>query len=173
MVFPYFFLHRECNWINTLIVILGAILLLNSYDIVFDVTGEILNKDYETAAMGGYDFREVNRLRVLAQMVPAILFLIMHLFSTREFGFMNCSLNILTLNAAIAIAAMNSPYLSRFNMFIQPFMLLAYSDLFKKFSPGIRKIIIAVMILLYAVMQLYECHKSYALNRFQWIWNAP
>jgi len=172
MAIPFFFVHKEVNWRNVLLVLVGSIVILNSYEFLFHLAGEVLDKGYQNVEEDIYLLQKVNRLRVLSNVAPAAFFLWLHFKENRNYQFSNFALNLLTLNAAISIVGMNSPYFSRYNMYTRPFMALAYPELCGKLGQNLRKLVITAIILMYVVMGLYECSKSSSLNHFQWIWEA-
>ena len=172
MIVPFFFLHRRVDWKSITLVMLGTIVLLNSYERLFRLTGIVLEEEIDLENLSTYSYSMVNRLRILTNVAPAAFFLYVHFSTGKKYMFSDFFLNILILNASISVAAMNSPLFSRYSLYIFPFMPLALSDMTEKTPMKIRKPIVVIMIFLYAFFVIYECNKSFALNHFQWIWNA-
>ena len=172
MIAPYFFVHREVTWRHVIWVLVGSIVVLNAYGLLFQVVEEVFDKEY-LLTPDSYHFRSVNRLRVLSNVAPAAFFLWLHFGQQSKYAFSNLALNILTLNVVVSIVGMNSPLLSRYSMFVHPFMALALPELCGTLPRSSRKPVAAGFIFMYVIMTLYECHNSWSLNHFQWIWNAP
>lgn len=173
MAIPVFFVHKEVNWRNVFLVLIGSIVVLNSYELLFHLAGEMLDKGYQNSEEDVYLLQKVNRLRVLSNVAPAAFFLWLHFKEKQNYQLSNFALNLLSLNAAISIVGMNSPYFSRYSMYTHPFMALAYPELCGKLGVNLRKTVITAIILMYTIMELYECSGSGSLRHFQWIWNAP
>ena len=171
MIAPYFFVHREVTWRHVIWVLVGSIVVLNAYGLLFQVAEEVFDKEY-LLTPDSYHFRSVNRLRVLSNVAPAAFFLWLHFGQQSKYAFSNLALNILTLNVVVSIVGMNSPLISRYSMYVHPFMAMTLPELCGKLPRSSRKPVAAGFILVYVVMTLYECSKSSALNHFHWIWEA-
>ncbi len=171
MIFPYFFIHNKITYINMLLLIFGCIIFLYSYDIVFDFTGAILDKEFNLENLDSYNIRKVNRLRVFFNCVPAGFFFLWEI--TRRKSISYCQtfwVNILLFKAAISLAAMNSPYLSRMGIYFSPFMILAYCGLIKEIPVKHRNFLSLGVCILHSIFIFYEIYHSSSLRYFQFIW---
>ena len=171
MIFPYFFIHSKISYINMLLIVLGCIIFLQSYDFVFDLTEVILDKEFNFENLEGYSFRKVNRLRIFFNCVPAGLFFIWEMTRRKTISYNQTFwMNILLFKAAISLAAMNSPYLSRMGIYFSPFMILAYCGLIKEIPVEQRKVLAFGLCILYSIFTFYEIYHSSSLRYFQFIW---
>ena len=171
MLFPYFFIHKEISIKNMILLILGCIIFLNSYDIAFNFTGAILDKEFNLEELQGYNFKEVNRLRILFYCFPAATFFIWTILQKRTISDLHKFwMNILLFRAAISLAAMNSPYLSRMGIYFSPFVILAYCGLINFMPKQNRKIISFGLIIYCGIFFLYEISHSTTMKYYRFIW---
>ncbi len=169
MIIPFFLLNFKINPRNIAFFVLGAILLLHSYEYVFRFTEEVLGNDIDIENLDEYTFKQVNRLRVLANSAPAFVFL--YYIFIKKISFNLFYINIMLLNMMISIITMNSPYLARMGIYIRPFMTIAIAECFERIPKHSRKKIEPLIIFLYLGMFLYEVCVSAHLKNYQWIWN--
>ena len=169
MVLIYLLVHRKISIRNVIILIIASSIVLLSYDYVFQLAGMVLEEDILGTAE--YWSTEVNRLRVLAHVVPAAFFLFVcrNKEKTPELSFY---LNLLIVGAVVSVVTMNSAALSRMNMYMTPFMIIAIVELFKMVDSKYTKLLTIATVLLYGIMEWYECQGSPTLNNFQleWLW---
>ena len=171
MIFPYFFIHNEISYRNMLLLILGCVIFLNSYDYVFNFTGAILDKEFNLENLGGYNLREVNRFRIIFYCFPAVLFFIWTMIQRNTISYLHRFwMNILLFKASISLAAMNSPYLSRMGIYFSPFLILAYCGLINYIPRENRKIISCGLCIYSGIFFLFEMHNSSSLRYFHFIW---
>ena len=171
LIFPYFFIYNDLTLRNMLFLFLGCIVFLYSYDRVFNITGVILDKEFINIEYGSYNFKEVNRLRIIVHCVPAIFFLpIIFRQKKRILDNQKFWINILLFSAAISIAAMNSPYLLRIRIFFSPFVVLAISGLINELKTENKKLISLIISIFYGIFFLYETYSSYTLHNYHFIW---
>lgn len=174
MLLPFLLTKMRMNFRNILLFIIGCIIFLNSYDLIFSLTEDVLGDAQGTILDSSIEYyrRSVNVFRVATQIVPAVFFFwVLHYKSKKDFDEKtNSNLYILVLHASIALSAMNSPYLSRFYIFTIPFTIMAMGDLFKLFSVKVRGQMVIGTIVLYAIFFMYENSNSYALCDFHYVW---
>ncbi len=171
MLFPYFFIHNKISITNMLMLILGCVVFLHSYDYAFDFTGAILDKEFNLEEIGGYNLNKVNRLRILYNCFPAAIFFIQTIKQKNKISYLHTFwVNILMFNAAISLSAMNSPYLSRMGIYFSPFLILAYCGLIHDMYKKQQKVFSWGICVYCGIFFLYESYKSSSLNHFQFIW---
>ncbi len=171
MIFPFFFIHNKLSIINMILLLIGCIIFLQSYDLAFDFTGAILDKEFNMETLDSYNLNKVNRLRVLANCAPAAFFFGQALLQKKIVSYnQNFYINILLFKAAISIAAMNSPYLSRMGIYFSPLLIMALCGLINEIPKDKRKFFVFCMCFFYGYFFLYEIKHSSALRYFQFIW---
>ena len=159
---------------NMIYLIIGCIIFLKSYDLAFDFTGAILDKEFnvENIEFYTYNIKKVNRLRVLANCAPAAYFFYTTIIQKKTItNLQKISVNILLVKAAISISAMNSPYLSRMGIYISPFQILSLSELIKHLPVKTRNTIMYLMCLFYGIFFYFEVHGAAKLKHFYFIWD--
>ena len=181
IVFTAFLFHRsaivflilyvvaisEASVRNTVFIILVSVLILLSYDRVFQIANFIMDAEY--SLQDAYTAASVNRLRILATFIPTVVFIYFYYGKTKGDA-ENFALNILIIRTASAILAMNSALLYRINIYISLFTPLAITELIKGISKDNKRIVIGLLALLYMIMWWYEIYKSNSMNNFHWIW---
>lgn len=166
MVFWYFVATRKLDGKQIILVLGIALIGLFSYDRVFDLVE--LYKDTEMNLQNPYLISEVNRLRILVHWVPFIFFLFTrrYLKMTKETNFY---LNMVFLDAALMTAAMNSTYFGRVGIYTGYFQLIAWPIMLKALVPRDRRVVAALMILLYGIYWYVEVSGGSALRNFRWV----
>ena len=167
MVVAYFILRGKVNFRNILLLTIGSIILLYNYEFIFSFVGGL--KDGELIIEeGSYYLRQVNVLRVLVCVVPAVfcLFLYMKSEKTKEQTFY---LNCLILYALLSVIGMNSPYISRINIYLLVLLPLAMGKLVNFKDKSIEIIAKAVIIVFFFFYWRYEMSSSSALSNYRWI----
>ena len=167
MFFVYFICKPKCSWWLVFLYSIIAVILLFAYEPLFDLVGAL--KQDEIDANNAYMNSSVDRLRVLVQCVPVIFLFFLDkekVNSDKEARFL---LNVCLLNAAIAIAAMNSPYFSRFWIYTNCFQILMFPKIFNKMKTNDRRIFIALLLIGYSIFWFYEISKSTILSNYTWI----
>ena len=171
MLFPFFFIHKTINYKNIILLIIGCIIFLHSYDIAFDFTGSILDKEFNIEEWGGYNLKKVNRLRIIFNCAPAVIFFILTEVRKKQISYLHTFwLNILLFKAAISLSAMNSPYLSRMGIYFSPFIVIAYCGLINEISNNYRKILSWSLCICYCIFSFYEIYITTSLKNFKFIW---
>ncbi len=167
MIVLYFILRNKINIKNLLILTVGSIILLYNYEFIFSFVGTL--KDETLDITDAYMTNQVNILRIIVNMVPAIFCLVLYNNSQKDKE-QTFHLNILITYALLSVVGMNSPYLSRVNIYLAVLLPLSMGKLVifkdKKMEILVKFIIIA----LYFVFWFYQVNKSPDLNNFRWIW---
>ena len=164
MFFIYFVCNLKCNW-----MLLIAIILLLAYEPLFHLVGAL--KQDEIDMNNAYMSGSVNKLRVAVQCVPILLLFFLNkdkINNDKEARFL---LNICLLNAAIAIAAMNSPYFSRFCIYTSCFQIFMYPKVFSKMRKDDKNLFVVLLLFFYALFWGYEVLNSASLKNFNWIFS--
>lgn len=167
MIAVYFVIRREVNKRNVFLFIAGSIIVLLSYDYLFAFQSEILG---DGIVQYSYVTSAVNSLRVLANVAPAIFFLIFR--SKNKDANSDFYMNILLIHAAVAVASSNSAYLSRMTIYTAPFVCIAIPELLKTISDTNRRIITPVILVLFGIFWIYDISINPSLNNFTFIWEV-
>lgn len=163
----YFVVHRKISIRNLLVLFLGSILALLAYDRVISFAGWITESQY--IMTDEYATHQVNILRVLAALAPAVLFLILYApeqKNPRETMY----LNMLVIHAAMRVATMNSALLYRIGIYTTLFQTIAIAELLKGVKPTTRRTVLFFMIPLFAIFWWYEISHNGSTSVFHWIW---
>lgn len=167
MIFAYFVAHNKINFRNIVLMVIGSLIILSSFDRVMEWTSFLLNAEYSET--NEYLTNSVNFLRVLVAIVPSVFFLIMS-WRKKWDEEQRCWMNFLILNSIMMLATSNSTYLARMGMYTTPFLALGIPELIKGLNYRNRKIISLVIPVAYAFYWWYEISNSSALNNFRFIW---
>lgn len=167
MFFVYFACNFRCAWNLVFLYAVIAVVLLFAYEPLFDLVGVL--KQEEINSNVSYMSASVNILRVLVQCVPIILLIFTDKTKINEDKEARFLLNICLLNAAIAVAAMNSAYLSRFWIYTSCFQVLMYPKIFNKMQNENKKFFMGFMILFYVAFWVYEIMNAPILYNYSWI----
>lgn len=168
MIVPYFVLHRKINFKNIMMLVLGAVAVLYSYDKLFSAIGFLMSKEYD-ASGSAYIANSINGFRVLVYIVPAVTFVL--LFIKRQISERDkVDLNLLIVHAVAMLMASKSAMLGRIGIYTSPFAVIAISNLSVRLPKSTRKILIPLMLILYGVYWWYGIRTSGNLNHFQWVW---
>ncbi len=167
MIIPYFMLRNKISFKNIAISAVGSVLLLGNYETIFSFVSTLKDETIDTTL--SYMSAQVNTLRIVACIVPAVFILVLYLKSSidQEQTFY---INIVILYALLSVVGKNSPYLSRVNIYLLVLLPLAMGKLivFKdKKSEFLEKIIITF---LYFIFWYYEVSNSGDLNSFRFVW---
>lgn len=167
MFFVYFICNLKCNWFIVFVYFVTALLLLYFYEPLFNLVGAL--KQDEIDVSDEYMTNNVNILRIAVQCVPLIMFLFVNKKKVNEDKECRFLFNICLLNAAIAVAAMNSAYLSRFYIYTSCFQILMYPKMFNKMGKDNKLLFTVLLIFFYALYWIYELSIYSSLNNFRWI----
>lgn len=167
MFFIYFICNLKCDWKLVLGYFVIAVVLLYAYEPLFNLVGGL--KQTEIDVTEQYMAGHVSFLRVLVQCVPLVMFAFVDKAKINQDDTCRFLFNICLLNGALAIAAMNSPYFSRFWIYTSCFQILMYPMLFSKMNKDNRLLFTMLLIVFYGVFWAYEIMNSLALRNFNWI----
>ncbi len=167
MIIPYFILRNKISLKNIAIMIIGSVILLYNYEFIFSFVENLKNDTIDTNS--AYASNQVNILRVLANITPAIFCLFIYSTSKldKEQTFY---VNVLILYALLSIIGMNSPYLSRVNIYLSVLLPLAMGKLIVFNNKTEEFAMKAIIIGLFFAFWLYGITNSSALNNFRWVW---
>ncbi|MBQ9530753.1 MAG: EpsG family protein [Eubacterium sp.] len=167
MIAAYFLVNWNINFKNTVILFAASTALLFSFDSVFGFSESLLETDYSLEY--NYISTNVNILRILVAVAPAVFFLIV--FSKRGFDEeQRFNMNLVLMNAAIMVAASNSTYLARMGIYTAPFVAVAFPELLKDIEFKNRRLITSVIVLLYFAFWWYDIYNNPSLNDFTFVW---
>lgn len=167
MIFAYFVAHNKICFRNIIMMAIGSLIILASYDRVMELTSFILNAQFSET--NEYLTNSVNFLRVIVAIVPSAFFLLMY-WRKKWTEEQTCWMNFLILNSIMVFATSNSTYLARMGMYTTPFLALGIPELIKGLKYKNRKIISFVIPMMYAFFWWYAISNSSALNNFRFIW---
>ncbi len=167
MVVPYFILRNKISVKNILILTVGSIILLYNYELIFSFIGAL--KDDALDLTSTYNLGQVNILRVIVGVVPAIfgLFLYRNVEKTEEQTFY---LNILVIYGLLGIIGMNSPYLTRINIYLNVLRPLAMGKLITFKDKNLNLFVKGLIIGFFFLFWYYDVSNTPSLNNFKWIW---
>lgn len=166
MIAFYYFVRKKVDFRNIVVLVIGTVIILFSYDFLFRVQTEVFN---DGIIQYSYVTTAVNILRVIVNVLPAIFFLIFRDSAKNEET--DIYMDSLLLHAAFSVASSNSTYIARITMFTAPFACIAIPELFKSISPEIRRFIKPVFYVLFCAFWLYDISINSSLNSFTFIWN--
>ena len=167
MFFVYFVCNLECSWKLVFMYMVIAVVLLFAYEPLFNLIGTLKQDEIDTSDV--YMSTRVNILRIAVQVIPICIMFFLDKDKINEDKETRFLFNICLLNAAIAVAAMNSAYLSRFWIYTSCFQMLMYPKLFSKMDNGNKALFTAILLFGYAIFWGYEVMHSSALSTFRWI----
>ena len=167
MFFIYFVCNFKCNWRLVACYFLAAIALLYLYEPMFNLVGALKQEEINTDS--AYMTTKVNALRIVVQCAPLIMFLFINKEKINDDPECRFLFNVCLLNAAIAVAAMNSAYLSRFYIYTSTFQVLMYPKLFSKATKENAIILTSFLVVCYFVYWLYGVSIDNSVNNFRWV----
>lgn len=170
MVLLCFLAHRKINLLNIVIMLLCVIILLGSYNFLFDIAGNVLDKKYDMT--NTYNTTSVNVFRILVGVAPAFYFGF-SLRSKEKTEIEEFFLNLLMIHAMVNVITLNSAYLARVSIYTAPFVVISISELSKTINIKYRKVTMVGIIFLYFIFWLYQLYSSDSLRDFTFIWQAP
>ena len=170
MILVYFIVNRKVNARNVIILIVASVIVLLSYDKVYNLVNTVL-LDHDVTGQEAYWGTVVNIYRVLTYIVPAAFFLYMYRYAEKDC--LTCFyLNLLLIHAIVGAVTMNSAALARMVMYTMPFAVVAMAELLKRLSGNNRRIYSCGIVILFWIMQIYEVANSNSLSpfRLKWFW---
>ena len=167
MVVPYFLLTRKPDFKQVIILLLGTLVILGSYDVVFDVIGSIKGQEIKITDEAYYS-RSVSIFRIVVSIAPSILYLVFGRkdeHTKEEVFFINATL----FNTFTSIASMSSAYLARVDIYTSVYLIIGYAYLINLIKDDKTiKIVIVSIILLFFLFWYYSIHSVYNLRNFNW-----
>ncbi len=158
----YFVIAKRTSFINTLIVIVVSLILLYSYDFIFEVLNIYKDKDITEYS---YMTTQVNIFRILVAFAPILLFVFVPkdkstttTLEGNSVSLIDISMNIVLVNAALMFAMMNSAYFARAGIYTIAFFPIAISEIIKKYDKKTYAVIVVVMVMMYFIYWLYGIH---------------
>ncbi len=167
MFFVYFICNLKCDWRLVFLYLAIAIFFLFAYEPLFNLVGSLKQEEIDSSL--NYMTTNVHILRVLVQCVPVILLVFTNKTKINEDKEARFLLNICLLNAAIAVAAMNSAYFSRFSIYLFTFQILMYPKIFTKMTKENANIFSTLLIIFYSIYWIYSVYSDNSLFVFRWI----
>ncbi len=164
MIIPYFISRNKISVKNILILTIGSIVLLNNYELIFSFIGALKDEAIDTTL--DYMANQVNILRVVVCIVPAAFCLFLYFKSPKDKE-QTFYLNILILYGLLSVIGMNSPYLSRVNIYLLVLLPLAMGKLVVFEDKKLEILAKWVIILLFFLFWYVDIGKE---NTFKFIW---
>ncbi|MBR5223566.1 MAG: EpsG family protein [Clostridia bacterium] len=164
MIIPYFILRNKISVKNILILIIGSIILLYNYEFIFTLIGALKDETIDTTLE--YMSNQVNILRVIICVVPAAFCLFLYSKSEKD-AEQTFYLNTLILYGLLSVIGMNSPYLSRVNIYLLVFLPMAMGKLVVFEDKKLEILAKWVIIILFFVFWYIEIGKD---GTFRFIW---
>ena len=143
---PIYFLQTcKPSWTNTLIILLGAILLRFSYGIFENAVSFLRDEEFVS---GAYTEQSVNILRIAAMVGPAIIITPLRPKMIQE---KSAAVNMLVANACVAICMSGSAYFARLGMYTDMFLCMAIPSILTKYGEKDRGFVAFAAIICYAI----------------------
>lgn len=167
MVVPYFVVQMKISWRNTLLIVIGCVLVFYLYEQVYEAVDFLMDSNVDWDA--DYMSSRVNILRVLVAIAPAVFYLIA--YSKIEMDAeQTLWLNLLIVHAVAMTIGSQSTYIARVGTYTSPFCVIAIPELNKNLNSKLKGTIMLVVLVLFFIFWWYEISISPNLNNFRWIW---
>lgn len=167
MIIPFFFVHRDAKIKNLMLLLIGTVVVLFSYETVFEMVG--LLKDDGSTFTSDYATRSVNIFRILVHCAPAVLALILY-YNKERTDKENFYINLLFIDAVAMVATSNSAYLTRIAIYTSIYTVIALPNLIKLKDKNFEMVLKCLIIILYFVFWYTDITKTTSLSEFNWIW---
>lgn len=174
MILPYFVYHIRVSPKNILLLILGVLVVMYSYDRLFSISEWVLNE--RTLSSTEYANRSVNIFRTIVAVAPALYYLLITIGSKRD-KTQEFYINVLIIHATVMVITSQSALLGRFGIYTAPFCVLAIAELNKleatriRFSSGYSISTGVVICLLFFAYWIYDIAIDVTVNHYLWVWN--
>ena len=164
MIILYFVPLKKLNLKKIGLMVLVTIVAIYSYEYIFDFLESLKGTN-----LTEYDYmlREVNILRIAVQIAPLIVYYTLTIKKKLEPEDL-FYINMLFVNAAIAIATSDSAYLARFYIYTNIFATISIPRLINFKDKHLTFLLTFVIIILYAMYWYIEIS---SLQEFKWIFN--
>lgn len=167
MLLLYFVPKKELELKHLAILLGGTFLLINSYGIIF----EFIEGVRENSVAGtAYAQTEVSLFRVLVAFAPIIVYFTLtkrQNMTNEDFFY----INLLFVNAVIALVTSQSAYLARFATYTNCFVAIGLPRLINFDKSSLAVLMKVLIVLAYAAFWYFEITKSGDLVNFRWIFN--
>ena len=163
MIIPYFIVHNKISQRNIALLIVGTVVVLLTYDMLFDIAGDITGSTHLDSE---YAQRSVNILRIAVSVAPAIFAIVINYHKEKDES-TTFYMNLLIIHATIMVMASGSTYFGRIGSYTLPFLCIAMPEIFKKIPKKNKFIIMVAIYALYLVYFLYDTKT--ACGNFYWI----
>lgn len=162
-----FFINNKISAKNIFLLSTITVVVLLTYERLFPFVEIIVDTDLSSGR--AYLTKGVNAARTLVAVVPAVFFLFVGRgkFNNPQ---VRQYMNLIILHAVVMLMASNSAYLARFGIYTALFLPISISEMLKTIKPSNRKIVTAMLILLYFLYWSYQIAVSSQLRYFHWIW---
>ena len=170
MVFVYFLVDSRITKKKTLLLIAIGIVILLSYDYLFEVASFLKQGESLVGINTGTRNNSVNILRILVNCAPILLTIMIWKKVDKNDPAFATLFNMSLLNMVLNVGSMNSIYLNRFCCYTNIYNVLYIPMLFKKMK-GYRKWFIVPILILYVVFWAYDLYKGSDTVVFNWVFN--
>ena len=166
MIIPYFILNRKANIVQFILLGIGAVIVLLSYDLIFEIIA-----NYKKTVINysdPYMTRDINPLRIAVCFLPLMIY-----FTTCNRNNLNPEqqfyINALFVNAFAMLAGISSAYFGRIGIHTGAMVSIGYSHLFNLIEDTRNKK--AVTIIVMCTLFVYWVY-SLGNGSFRWIFDA-
>lgn len=168
IMFPLFWIvDRKLNTQIFIFVLVLGLVLLFSYDRIYDFISFYKEKDLNTE--GVYMSKQVSSMRILINWIPVLFYKM--IVARKQDEFYNREVNfyaILTLiNAVLMTAAMNSAYLARVGVYTGCFNLLVWPIFLSYLTGKYKQFMFVCLVLFYGMYWFYDIYVHPDLNNFK------
>lgn len=168
MLAAYFVCKNEVSAKNVILLVIGSLIVLFSYDKLFAVVDVVLDKEYDYENFS-YITRAINPLRVAIHLAPACYYLLKY-WSREKTQLQTLCLNFVIIRAVMMIAASGSAMLGRIGMYTSTMCLIAIPELNRGLDKNTRSIMKWLILGVYCFVWLYELSGSSSTNNFRFVW---
>lgn len=167
MVVPYFVVQMKISWRNTLLIVIGCVLVLYLYEQLYEAVDFLMdsNVDWDSDYMSS----RVNIFRTLVAIAPAAFYLVAYAEKEKSED-QTLWLNLLIIHAVAMTISSQSAYIARIGIYTSSFSVIAIPELNKDLNPRLRGAFMFLILVLFFVFWWYELSNSTRLNNFTWIW---
>ncbi|WP_249594890.1 EpsG family protein [Peribacillus frigoritolerans] len=167
MFFLYFVPIKKIGIKQIILISIGSIALLYSYNFVFSFIEALRGRPVSSIL---YITNDVTVFRVAVMFAPILVYF----FLTSKNKLDNNDMfyiNLLFINAALMLGTSGSAYLARLSIYTNIFATLAFPRLLYIQDKYLEFIIRSLIIFLYAIFWYIDVSGSNTLSNFQWIFN--
>ena len=188
MIPIYFLVTQKITKKQIVITILVGLLISISDEQLFDIIAFLKANEGTESISGSVGARQVNTLRVIVNMIPAILIIpLWTKYKKTDFGTMSHFFidnkieevpygaeltvwsNFALLNAVISFAAHNSVYLTRFCNYTGVFNIFFIPFAVRQINIRGKRIIYTILIICYFLFWIFDLSKGSTTAEYHWI----